>query len=230
MIYCRKCNVHIGGEKSSCPVCQGPVEKDLDFSDSKKLGLGEEEVFPFIQSKKYSRNFVIRLISFIAVFVALTSLTVNYIFYKDYWWSLIVCGLVITFWLTTVVAINQRRNLFRSVFLELILVNLLVVLWDFFTGWDNWSIDYVFPISAVVSMGCMVLVSRLTHTESERLSFYILLVDLYGLIPGIFILLKILNVVYPSAICVCCSLISIAALLLFSTKMLIQNLRKKFHL
>ena len=59
---------------------------------------------------------------------------------------------------------------------------------------------------------------------------YLMTSAVYGIIPAVFALLNMLSAVYPSAICIACSIITIAALLLFQGRNIRDEIIRKFHM
>lgn len=76
----------------------------------------------------------------------------------------------------------------------------------------------------------MVVISKIMKIPAEEKIFYLALDAVYGIVPIVFIFTGCLNTIYPSAVCVCASLISIAAIILFEGKNIKEQVIKKFHL
>lgn len=220
MQYCRKCKVNINGSKRCCPLCQGELKGTPDEL---------EDVFPKIQPVRYSKTFAIRIITFIAISIILVSLTINMMFQNGVWWSLIVSAAVGCLWATLTMGIIQRKHIFRNITWQLFFISGCAVLWDLCTSWRGWSIDYVIPLACILSMGSMVFISKFMHIPTGDYIVYLALDALYGVVPVIFIFTGCLNTQYPSLVCACCSLVSIAAILLFEGKNILYEVQKKFH-
>lgn len=219
MKHCRKCDVDIHGDKALCPLC-----------DSELSGEPDEDDFPQVVPQKYKRNFVLKLISFIAIVIIAVSLTVNLIFSNGTWWSLIVSAAIGCTWISFSSAIIQRKHLFAATTWQLFFISGALVLWDLCIGWKGWSLDYVIPCACIQSMLTMLVISKVTKTPVEEILIYLALDALYGIVPIVFILTGCLSTILPSAVCVCASLISMAALIIFDGKNILYQLHKKFHL
>lgn len=48
-------------------------------------------------------------------------------------------------WLVVMVAYYKRRNILKNEMWQLLLISVIVILWDRFTGWKGWSVDFVIP-------------------------------------------------------------------------------------
>lgn len=220
MLYCRKCKINVAGKKSCCPLCHSELNKN---------GIASDDVYPVLKPQRYSRSFAVKVIGLVSIVAILICFTINYMVSPTTWWSLFVGAGVVCLWITSATAIIQRRYIFKNITTELFFISLLSVLWDLWTGWNRWSLDFVLPIACMVSMLSMVIIAKFTRLRTSDFVIYLTFDAVYGIVPIIFLLTGVLNVIYPSAICVCCSLVSIAALLLFEGKNIFFEFKKKFN-
>lgn len=193
------------------------------------MGDPDIDVFPEVKQQKFNRNFAIRVISFIAIVVIVLAFTINLMFFRGMWWALIVAAVTGCLWICASTAIIQRRHIFMAITWQLVFITGALVLWDLCMGWKGWSLDYVIPCDCIISMLTMVVISKIMKIPAEELLFYLVLDAVYGIVPVIFIFTGRLNNIYPSAVCVCASLISIAAIILFEGKNIKGLMSKKFH-
>ena len=218
MMKCRKCGVQIHGAKSCCPLCHREITGEPDI-----------DVFPDVKQTKFNRNFAIRLLSFIAIVIIILSFTINLISFNGVWWALIVTAATGCLWVSISTAIIQRKNIIMAITWQLIFITGALVLWDLCMGWKRWSLDYAIPCACIISMLSMVVISKIMNVPPEEHLFYIVLDAIYGIVPVIFIFTGSLNTVYPSAICVCLSLISITAIILFEGRKIKEQVSKRLH-
>lgn len=223
MLFCKSCGASISGDKKCCPLCQqslsGTVEPD-------------SEIFPVVSLKKYNKGFLIKLVSFIAIAGAVTSIGV-YTALPHYngvrWWIFVIAG-IFCGWLSAVTGILKRRNIFKNISWQLFIISASAVLWDVFTGWRGWSLDYVIPCSCAASMVTMYILSKIMKIDPRGFLLYLFFDMIYGIVPIVFIFCGILNVAYPSIACVALSVISISAILLFEGRNIRDELIRKFHI
>jgi hypothetical protein len=104
------------------------------------------------------------------------------------------------------------------------------VLWDWSIGWLGWSIDFVIPGICVVAMVVMAIAAKILKIGVRDLLVYLFIDIIFGFIPIIFILTGVLNVGFPSVICVATSAISLSALILFYGDNMREELKKKMHI
>ncbi|MDO5560895.1 MAG: DUF6320 domain-containing protein [Oscillospiraceae bacterium] len=221
MLYCRKCKTDITGDKRCCPLCQG----ELSGSPQKN-----SDVFPNMQTKKYSRSFTMKLVAFIAIVLIVVCFSVNILVSTQHWWSLFAGAAIVWLWITVVAGITQRRNISKAISLELFLLTAFAVLADVSTGWHRWSIDYVIPVACIMSMISMVIASKLFHKSVNDYVVYLVISAIYGIIPVIFIFTGVLNQKLPSVLCVASSIILIAAILIFEGRNMKYEFTKRFHI
>ena len=221
MQYCEKCRAQILGEKQMCPLCQGELSGTPER---------ETEAYPQVPDPKYSAGFLLRLISFAAIVAIVVSFTVNWLVPTQVMWCWFVIGGVVCAWITASVGIVKRRNVLKNISWQVVLVSLLAVGWDYCTTWRGWSLDYAIPGICFAAMVAMTFFSKLTKLPVEEYLVYLILCALYSLLPLIFLLTGSLRVVYPSAICVAVSIISLASLFIFEGTALRNEILRRLHL
>lgn len=219
MMYCKKCNVSINGNKKCCPLCQGTL-----------LGKPSTEAYPQIELPRYTRHFLIRLISFIAIATAVICVFINIMIpTKVFWCWFAVCG-IFCGWITAMIGIIYRKRLISNIMLQLFIITAMCFLWDKFTGWHKWSIDFVLPCSCFASTVAICVLSIVKHIPKNEYMVYLIINGIYGIVPLIFIVNGVLNVIYPSAICTALSIILVSAIFLFYGRSVSSEISKKMHL
>ena len=222
MLYCKKCKVSVAGDKKCCPLCRESLSGEADAAT---------EVFPIPEMPKYSKNFLLKLITFIAIAGALINVGIDYSVPNEnnVRWSILVVFGIICLWISTAIVITRRRNVLKIISWQLFLLTVFSVFWDYFTGWHGWSLDYVIPFCCIASITCMYILSLVLKINSRGFVSYMIFDAIYGIIPIIFILTDSLNVTYPSVACVIYNLISVAAIIIFKRRLFVEELKRKFH-
>jgi hypothetical protein len=105
---------------------------------------------------------------------ALCVLLLNFLFRSRGLWSLFVLGGVACMWMTLGLALYKERNIPKTMVWEVFLIAVLCVLWDYFTGWRGWSINYVLPIVSMGVMVVLVFTCRLFHVAAGSLIVYLM--------------------------------------------------------
>lgn len=223
MKYCVKCKLSVAGEPSQCPLCQG-VLSERGEPDTRG------EIFPVIPSVLRRHSLFFRILMMVSVAAAVICLIVNLILPQHGWWSLFVLAGLACGWISLTVAIHYRRNIPKSMLYQIVVVSALAWLWDYFTGWRGWSIDYVIPIMCVVAMLVLAVTARVFKLNLGSFIIYITIAALFGIVPVVFYARGMLTVVYPSLICVAGSVISLAALMIFEGENMRAELKRRLHL
>ena len=219
MLYCKKCNVSINGNKKCCPLCQG-----------KLLGEPSVEAYPKVQLPRYSKHFLIRLISFIAIAVVVICNLVNWSISKEFYWCIFVEAGVLCGWIAGIIGILYRKRLFSNIITQLFILTGMSYIWDYGTNWHGWSVDFVLPCCCVATLIAIIVLSIVQKLDKSEYVTYLIVNCIYGIVPLIFILNDSLNIVYPSIICVgICSLV-LAGILLFAWHDTTSEISKKMHL
>lgn len=219
MMYCNKCKVSINGNKRCCPLCQGTL-----------LGEPSVEAYPQIEPLRYNRHFLIRLISFIAIAIAVICTFINIMIPKYGYWCIFADAGILCGWITAMIGIIYRKRLTSNIMLQLFIITAMCFIWDKFTGWHKWSIDFVLPCSCFASTVAICVISLVKKLPHSEYMVYLIINGIYGLVPLIFIVKGVLNVIYPSAICTALSIILVSAIFLFEGKSVSSEISKKMHL
>lgn len=221
MRYCSSCKVTVTGAKERCPLCHNPLSGEP---------APETEVYPQLPPPRYSLHLLNKLVSLSAVVAIVVCLAVNWMFPSSGWWSLFASAGIISVWITTAVGISQRRNIIKNITWQLFLLSAFTVLMDLLVGWRGWSLDYVLPCLCVASMASMIVLSLAMHMPPNEYLFNLVLAAVYGVVPVIFLVTGLVNVIYPSIICAACSVIIVASLCIFEGGSIQRELKKKFHI
>ncbi|MGN1102989.1 MAG: DUF6320 domain-containing protein [Huintestinicola sp.] len=219
MQQCRKCRINVDGDKDRCPLCQGEL-----------TGTPEPEMYPKITESRFGSDFLIKLISFIAISAAAICIGTDYIISGQITWSLICIGGIICAWLTTSVGITYRRRILKNITWELILITSLSIIWDRFTGWRGWSVDFVLPCASICAVISIFIISKVLKMKSGEYMLYLIIGGFYGFLPLICLIAGLTNITYPTVICTCLSVIMMAALFLFRGRTTKDEFERRFHL
>ncbi|BCJ95770.1 hypothetical protein acsn021_33390 [Anaerocolumna cellulosilytica] len=220
MQFCEHCKVHIRGNRKYCPLCQNVLTGE---------GREEEEIVPAIPTS-YQYNLILRVMVFLSICIIVLSFAVNALFPVQVNWPMFIIAGILCVWISLAMVIRKRHNVPKSIIWQVAVISILAVIWDWRTGWIGWSLDYVFPIACVVAMIVMYISAKVLHLGVRDFIIYILLDGIFGILPVIFLLCNLLQVKYPSVISVSCSILSLAAVLLFEWENIWEELKKRLHM
>ena len=220
MNCCSHCNVHLRGNKHTCPLCGNvlPVNNN-----------NEIEVYPIIPPS-YERHLAIRILLFISIVSIVISFVIYTIFPSELNWPTLVVFGVLSMWLSLILVIKKRHNITKNIMWQVTVVAALSVFWDWRLGWIRWSLDYVIPAACITAIVVMYITAKIMKLSVRDYISYFFLAGLFGLIPILFLIFKWVNVVYPSILSVAVSIIFTAAILIFQGENIISELNKKMHI
>lgn len=218
-MYCNICKVTIKGNRKRCPLCGNVLMEKNHVNDS----------FPYIPTVYEKYSLLFKWMIFLSIIVSLGSIMI-YSFYpvKVRWYFFVLFG-ILSVWISVLSALEKRSNITRTIFYEVILFSVGVLLWDYFTGFHRWSYQYVLPTIYSCAMIAMSFLSYVLRMNGEDCLIYFLIVTVLGLIPLVLLLAHLLSVFYPSLICVLISTISLTVLIVFKKDEMFIELQKRLH-
>lgn len=219
MKHCDKCKIDVRGEFERCPLCQ-----------NKLTGESTPYEFPKVQSfyEKYEKIFKFAIL--VTSSLSIISIAVNILLPQSGHWSLFVLFGVICFWLTTNICIKKRQVLSQNIAAEAVIISISCVIWDKFTGWHGWSVDYVIPIIFSWAMLGLFVATKILKIKMPDYVFSFVICIFFGLAPFILCITGVTKILIPSVICIALSIISFITLVLYDGKELVLTLSKKFHI
>ncbi len=220
MLYCRHCKVNIAGRRIHCPLCGGDLTGEADISD----------VYPDIPNKlSYSKR-AMQIISASALVASVICVAVNLLIPTKIFWALFAVFGLFCGWLWAMIGIAKKSVVINNIVWQLVLISLCALLWDCFTGWRGWSVDFVLPCVCFGAMLAIIVLSRVMHIPGKGYTFNLIVCAVIGLIPLILLLTGVLHIIIPSIICTASSLIVIILLFIFRWRTTCREIQKKLHL
>ena len=200
------------------------IKEVVDFRE-------EEQDFPGKnQDREKVWKKIFRMFTFLCIVAAVASAVLDYLITGDLNWFWFVAAGTVCTWLLVAVAYSKRRNILKNEMWQLLLVTILAVLWDHYTGWIGWSLDFVLPIGALGVLCSMAVIAKVQHLEREEYLFYLVQAALAGCVPVILTFLNLTTFVYPSVICSGISFLVLAGLLIFHKKDTLREFHKKLRM
>lgn len=182
------------------------------------------------QKEKKAEQRIVQIFNFVCIAAAILCGMINYLTRDrlDWFWFAAAgcfCG-----WLIVAVAYAKRRNILKNEILQLILVTVIAVLWDKYSGWHGWSLDFVLPFGALAILGSIPIIVKAQRLEKEEYLFYLVQAAFAGLVPLILMLFNLIRFPYPSVICGGISLLVFAGMFIFNSKDTLREFHKKLRL
>jgi hypothetical protein len=221
MLYCEKCNVKIQGCRTECPLCQNVLDQSNDCTD---------EIFPVVLTTFHAHKLYFKILIFITIIGVVSSIGVNILLPQTGFWSLLVLLGAVYIWIAVGITIRKKSNIVKKIFYQGVMILLVAVLLDIFFDLNAWSLNYILPCLCVGMMASIAILAKIMKLPIVQFFTYLIIVCIFGIVPSILILVNIVDVLYPSVICVGCSIISLSALFLFEGNNIIIELKRRFHL
>ena len=194
-------------------------KEEISYKEEKNEFPGCGEI-----QKKEDRK-VMQTFSFLCIVVAVVCGMLNYITLETLNWFWFAAAGCFCGWLVVFVAYAKRRNILKNEAWQLLIITVLCILWDHFTGWRGWSLDFVFPFGSLAVLGSVPVIARVNHLESEEYLYYFIQAAMTGCVPLILLWTDLVHYKIPSVVCVGISFLVLAGLFIFQKK----NMTREFH-
>lgn len=173
---------------------------------------------------------VFRFYSFLCLAAIVAFVAADFTFQPLIQWPLFTAAGIGSMWLASWIGFTKRYNLMKNAMWQLIIVSAGCILWDVFTGWHGWSVDFVLPIvcmSILLSMWIITKVQR--HTAREYMIYFVMAGGYGAILPLILLLTGVIKLPIISVVCVVVCFLFLAALVIFKGKEFREEMHKKFH-
>lgn len=189
-----------------------------------------EEEFPEQVQEDFTAAKAFKLFTFLCIALAVAALCSDYLMEGPMHISFLVSGGIASFWVFLTTGYLKRYNLLKNASWQQLLITAGCVLWDLFTGWRGWSVDYVIPIATVVVLAAMVNIIWVKKLPPREYMIYLVMASGYGIIlPLILLLTGIVTFRAPTVLCVAFCFLFILGLVFFRHRELKDEMAKKLH-
>lgn len=188
-------------------------------------GCGEQQR---LERKENQR--IVQTFSFLCLAVAVICGMINIMTAGTLNWSWFAGAGCVCAWLVVMVAYSKRRNILKNEIWQLLLISVIAILWDRFTGWRGWSVDFILPFGVLLVQFSVPVIARVNRLKREEYLFYLVQACIAGLIPMILAWTGVVKFVYPSVICAGISILTLAALFIFCKKDTLREFHKKLRM
>ena len=221
MKFCNKCNMKIVGNRANCPLCNNVLSGEGDENS---------EVFPQIYTIYSQYYLIFKFLLAISISGGLISLLINHLITGRLTWSVIVIAGIACMWISLLLIINKRKNLAKCVMYQVIVASLLVIPWDYLTGWHGWSIDFVMPILYVGLMLALIVITFVSKQRLEDQLWYLFIASLFGQVQLYFVLAHKIKYMIPSYVCIIVSILALSFMLSFRGREIVSEIKRRIHI
>lgn len=218
MRICKKCGVQVRGAEIFCPLCQHRLP-----------GGPEEPVYPKIPTVYRQHEFFFKCLILCSVAAGVVCAAVNLLIPGNGFWSVFVALGILCFWVSLAYAVRKKDNIPHTITVQVFLISILSVGWDFITGWHGWSLDFVIPIACSTAMLSLFIIAKVMRLPPEDYLVYFMVDILFGVVPLVFYLTGLTRVAVPSVVCISLSILSLAALIVFEGREMLRELIRRVH-
>ena len=182
------------------------------------------------QKEKKAEQRIVQIFNFVCIAAAILCGMINYLTREKLDWFWFAAAGCFCGWLIVAVAYAKRRNILKNEILQLLLVTIIAVLWDKYSGWHGWSLDFVLPFGALAILGSIPILVKVQKLEKEEYLFYLVQAAFAGLVPLLLMVFNLIRFPYPSVVCAGVSLLVFAGMFIFNSKDTIREFQKKLRL
>lgn len=207
------------------------IERNF-FRILKGFGIGItvlQDRFPPQKLPHYPGLAFYKWFSFGCIAASVIAVMANAIVTPALYWSAFVAGGALSMWAAFTIGFFKRHNLLKNGIWQLVILSAACVLWDRFTGWQGWSVDFVFPVICLAAVISFPIIARVQKLTVPEYLIYYLLAGIFGLVPLLLMALNLIHILYPSVICAGISFLFLSGLLIFKGKDIFAELHKKLH-
>lgn len=227
MKYCTKCKIYVGDESDWCPLCQNRLKKSEDAP--KYQSSTEGSIFPKLPNPSEVYHLCVRILLMVSVIAAVVASVVNYYVRSRGAWSLIVIAAIVCGWIVAAITMRKRKSILKTILWQMVIISVICVLWDVFTHWHGWSVDFVLPIMYMAVMVTMFILNKVLRLQTQDYLIYGLMAGLFALIPLILMLTGLVRHALPSVLCLAVSVVFLAILFIFHGSAMVDELRRRSH-
>ncbi len=228
MKYCVKCKTTVLGNRSYCPLCQREL-KEVETAENKRK-TEQEDIFPYIPTIYEKYHMFFKIMVFLSIAVVVVTFFLNLLFTPDIIWAWIVLAGIVCFWVMLFFIFAKRKNIGKNILYQVVIISVISIIWDYYTGWNCWSINFVVPISCMAALMGIMVMSKIVYSELEDYLIYLVLGSIFGIVPILFYGFGMITIVFPSLLCAASSILFLAAVLVFQGEQMLGELKKRLHL
>jgi uncharacterized membrane protein YeaQ/YmgE (transglycosylase-associated protein family) len=168
MTKCNQCQVYVRDDVNVCPLCHCVLEDD---------GTAENK-YPNIWKKNHILKLLIRIYLFAAILVETGLIWLNWRYFTDSYWSVVVGVILAYIYLTLAYTVSYSRAGYRmKIIVGVAGAVLLLSVIDRLLGNYRWSLNYVFPAALLaVDVTVLFLIAFNRRNWQSYISFQIVMV------------------------------------------------------
>lgn len=184
-----------------------------------------EEAEPNYKGMKIFKTFSFCCMAFIVL-----GIMGNVIFTPERYWVIYEAAGIFTMWVAFATGYLKRYNLMKNAMWQMLIMTAGCILWDRFTGWHRWSVNYMVPLVCVAVLAAMMVIAKIqSHSPREYMIYYVMATAFSIVLPFVLLLTGIATFRIPSVLCVGVSALFLLSLIVFKGREFREEMHKKLH-
>ena len=216
---CYKCNVNVESNTHICPLCKNELQKEGKI----------ENVFPVIPTIHKGHGIFLKILVLIILANITICMAIDFMMNKTITWSFIVLAANLCVSLSLALAIKKRHHFAKLMFSEYFLIVVSTLVWDYFTGWKLWSLDYVLPLVSMLFIYISFILRMFFPYQLKNYFMNILFACVVGIVPIFLLGMEITTVKWTAYVSAITSIVMLCALLVFDGKKIKKEIKSRFH-
>lgn len=189
----------------------------------------EDSAYPLVPLLSHT-HLALKILSFLSLSLVGLSFLIRMVFPSVINWPVLVVMGTVNLWAIVGLMIRKHRNIAKALVYQSVTLSLIALSWDYFLGWQNWSLDYAIPIIFSSVLVAIFIAVRLVKMAPEAYVLYLMMAAILGLLPVLFISWKWVTVWLPSFLCAGLALVLLVAILSFYGGAVWDELGRRMHL
>lgn len=221
MRRCSDCGIDIVGSWHRCPLCRQPVQ----------VTEGTSAIDPYPRAPlRFDRRQLRRALIGLSVLAVAASFGAQLLVpdllapIRTIWLA------VATLWLVMLATAYRRRNVGSLAAWLVLALSLVAVAWDLVTGVNGWATTWAIPAICTFANIALAIAVRIVRLAPVEYLAKTVLVLVFGLVPGLFVVLGWVSVAAPSLVCVGFSVLLLIAMVVFRRSALTTALHRRLQL
>lgn len=189
----------------------------------------DRSVYPDVPPR-YNSISAIQWLSFLSAFLVLLATVVRFALPGLGLSLRFALLIIIGMWAVVIAILLKKRNPNKVLLYHVGILTGLTLLWDLFSGWTGWSLNYALPIIAITAIFAALISARVSRLRIGETLLYLQAVALIGLIPFIVIIFAWAEPVWPSLVASIFSSLLLLYTLVRHWEEVKTELSKRFHM
>ncbi|MEG1141610.1 MAG: DUF6320 domain-containing protein [Clostridia bacterium] len=217
---CKKCNVNIINNTNTCPLCKSILHDNNNTINN---------TYPLTFDNLNNYNLLKKILIFISIISAISCLVIN-IYVSSIPWSIIYILGIIYLWITIPYSIKMNVNIASKIVIHTITAIIILFILHCILLNKHWLIlDFSIPIILTISNISLLVLQAIYKFHHENYIIYGLIISILSIIPLILINSHVITILLPSYILFGVAIFTLVSTIVFFTKDLIIELKKRFH-